>query len=126
MGHDLVSALIDLLAWVQRSYVDFGAVPVFDPFWSSVVYFFGLLSLPFGAARQARARRWLLAVPLIALELYFIHNRLTLFSNVQLTRASLLGNVAILALGVVFMLPIEIWARLPRRRENDAGLRHDA
>lgn len=115
MGHDLASALVDLFAWAQRSYVDFGAVPVFDSFWSSVVYFFGLLSLPFGAARQARARRWLLAVPLIALELYFIHNRLTLFSHVQLTRASLLGNVALLALGLVFTLPIEIWGRLPKK-----------
>jgi hypothetical protein len=72
-------------------------------------------SVPFAAARQFRARRWALALVLTVLELYFVHNRLTLFSSVQLTRASLLGNLGLLGLGVLFLLPIQVWARLPRQ-----------
>lgn len=78
--------------------------------WSAYTYLFALLPLPFAAARQFRAGRWPLGLVLGVLTLYFIHNRLGLFSTVQITRASLVGNLALLALGVLFSLPIEIWA----------------
>ena len=117
MGHDLISALVDLLVWLQRGFVEFGSVKILDPVWSSFVYLTGLLSLPFAAGRQFRARRWALAAVLVLLELYFVHNRLTLLSSVQLTRASLVGNLALLGLGLLFIMPISIWARLPKEKK---------
>jgi hypothetical protein len=124
MWHDLLSALIDLLTWLLRSFVDLGNVKLLGIDWSAVVYLFGVLPLPFAAARQWRAGRWPLALVLTTMTVYFVHNRLTLFSTVQITRASLLGNLALLALGLLFCLPIEMWAGT-RKKESGHGVWHN-
>lgn len=120
MWHDGLTALIDVLSWLLREFRDVGNVKVLDTDWSALVYLFGVLPLPFAAARQWRARRWPLALILTALTIYFVHNRLGLFSTVQITRASLLGNVALLALGVLFCLRVEVWAGTVRKGEDHA------
>ena len=108
--HQALTGFYDVLAWLLRSFVDLGNVKVMDTSWSAYTYLFALLPLPFAAARQFRAGRWTLGLVLAVLTVYFLHNRLGLFSTVQITRASLLGNLALLALGILFSLPIEIWA----------------
>ena len=117
MGHDLLSALVDLWTWLQREFVSYGSVRVFGTFGTNVVYVLGLLSLPFAAWRQGRAGYWVLSLLLVGLWLYFLHNRLTLFSTVQLTRASLFGNVMLLFLGIYYIVP----ALHFRKRRNDGS-----
>lgn len=110
-GHNLLEALTDLMAFVQRGFVALGSVQVMSRDWAAFVFLLPLLVLPFAATRQLGRRRWWLGLALAGMELYLIHNRLTLFSDPKGTLAATLGNAAFCLLGLLFAMPLHWWLR---------------
>jgi hypothetical protein len=103
--NDFVGGVTDLFTFLAHSFVDWGNTPVPGAGWSAVFYVAALMTPPFAARKLMRQREWLQGFALAGLWLYLLHNRLTLFNDVALTRMALVGNASLFLFGLGVLLP---------------------
>lgn len=89
------------LRWVMLT----GAHVVASQDVGTLVRLLPVFMLPFSVLRLAIRRRAGLAVLIAGMDYYFLFNRLTVFSVKPLALAELVGNVCIIGLALVLMLP---------------------
>lgn len=108
-----ISAFFALLALAVRWLLSGGGHVVASPDWGLIWRFAPIVVLPFAAWRSLRRGAPLLGIALIAIEVYFIYNRLTVFSSKPLVLAELLGNLGLMLLGLLFITPQKYWRKPP-------------
>ncbi len=101
----ILTVLADLLGLSVRWFITTMAREVASPDVATLWRMAPILILPFAAGRAFTRCRFVLALALVFVELYFLFNRLTIFSLKPLSLAELLGNVGLITLAFLLLLP---------------------
>ena len=108
-----------LFAFVLRQGVEWLAGEVFSADVAIIVRMACIIPLLFGAVRAWKRGYYALAIPLFLIELYFLYNRLTIFADKPMAWAELIGNVGLLWLGVLFLVPFRYWRQGRQQADED-------
>lgn len=118
MLSDLFMVVAGLFAFVLRQSVEGLGYVVVGGVMAVIIRIACIIPLLFGAVRSWKRGYYVLALPLFLIELYFLYNRLTVFSVRPLSIAEALGNLGLLWLGILFLIPFRYWRQ--GRRQADA------
>ena len=103
--HLIVWYVVNIAAALVRQFVVYGSVIVVTGEATTLIRVLPVFLLGASVSRLLIRRRWALALFVAAADLYFVYNRLTIFSSKPLAVAELVGNLGLIGLAVLLTLP---------------------
>ena len=104
----LVWMLVNILAAGVRWFIQTGAIPVTDKDYATLLRLTPVVLLAGSVYRLLRRRRWVEALFIACMDLYFLYNRMTVFSARPLVLAEMIGNLGLIGLSISLSLPQRI------------------
>jgi hypothetical protein len=100
--------VVNVLAAALRWIIETGSWVVTDKDFATLLRLTPVWMLAGSAYRLLIRRRWYEFVAIVAIDYYFLFNRLTVFSSRPLVLAEMIGNLGLIALSISLMLPQRI------------------
>jgi len=101
--HELSFYLVNLLAALVRGFVAWGSPLVADNDAATTIRLVPVIFLACAAFRQVQRWRLVRALGLILMDLYFLFNRLTVFSVKPMSLGELLGNIGMVVVALALL-----------------------
>ena len=115
----IIWLIVNSMDAMLRGFIEYGSITLADGALATQLRLLPVFLFVASVARLFFRRRYLLAACVLAADLYFVYNRLTVFAVRPLNVAELVGNIGLIGLAILLTLPQKIdKPRIPKRRRQ--------